>query len=254
MVLKHSKKTSLKKSPSKLSSKSSKKSKNSKKSTKSKKSPIKKESTRPESSLQRRVREHKEKKLAEQQAKIQEEISIKKEEERKHKIIYKYMEKLDQKFKERFTNGFWLWVDKPTKVISGKGIQYFRKLISNNPEKYKNKHLAEIVVISNHKDHGKEKHLFMNKDTWISCRISIFKINNKGEFPKKPDGCNWTWRTDDFKISKFSFKLINFLLDVINKDIYTCGTLSGEPLSFMVKNMKKRGVDFGDLLQPLSNV
>lgn len=201
------------------------------------------------------VRKRKEKELAEQQAKIQEELNAKKEEERKHKIIYNYMEKLAPKFKELFgkdSNGYRVWVDAPSKKIT-KPPKYFRDLLDKSPEKYKDKKYAEIYLKPHHKDHGKQTGLFRDPDTWIDCNIKVFKVGKNGKWTATY-GCKWTWRTDDFKVSKFSFKLINKLIEVVSNNIYTCGQLSGEPLSFMIKNMKKRGVKFGELLQPLTGV
>ncbi|MGL5934543.1 MAG: hypothetical protein ACRCZI_02855 [Cetobacterium sp.] len=243
----------------KSSKKSNKKSKKSLKLNIIKKSDSvkKSEPTKPESSLARRTRERKEREATAKETKKQEEIKAKKEEDRKHKIIYKYVDKLSEKLKEKFnnydgyTNGYRIWVDKPNAKLS-KPLNYYQDLLKKKPEKYKDKRYAEIYVKCYHKEHGKPTLLFRDPDTWIDASIKVFTVKNEKWVATL--ACKWTWRTDDFKLSKFSFKLMNKLLDVINKDIYTCGHLAGEPLSFMIKNMEKRGVDFGDLLQPLANV
>lgn len=254
----------LKLSKSKSSKRSPTKSKTSKKSKKSKKSPkheVKKQETKKqeinkkESSLARRVRERKERAEAEKLAKKQQEIDAQNEEERKHKVIYKYMEKLDAKLKETIGQGFWVWVDDPKfKKILDMGKSDLQKMILKNVDKYKGTRLAEIYIRSSHKDHGKKSMLFANKDTWINCAIGIFNIDDKGVL-KYMQGCIWSWRTDDFKISKFSYKLIRHLMHIIDRGIYKCGMLDGEPLSYMLKNMKQRGAKFPkDILVPLSGV
>jgi hypothetical protein len=125
-------------------------------------------------------------------------------------------------------------------------------MVEKNPKEYKGKYLVYVYFKPYFKDDPKG--MFMTADTWIDCNISIFPvINNKLDM--KPYGCNWTWRTDDFKLSKFSFDLIHFLIKIIKRKIYSCGQLSGEPLSFMIKYIKKEGVKFKPgLLEPLEGL
>ncbi|MGL5934912.1 MAG: hypothetical protein ACRCZI_04740, partial [Cetobacterium sp.] len=208
-----------------------------------------------ESSLQRRIREKKEKEQLETKKQKELEKAEEKEESRKHKIIYKYMENLEKKLTDKFgkhNQGYWFWNDNPKEKIFNKSITEFQNIVNKTPDKYKGKQLIDVTFIPYHNKRH-EKHIFKSQDTWLSCVIKVYTTNDKNQM-KVANSCNWTWRTDDFKLSKFSFKLLNFLIKVIAAGTYTCGQLSGEPLSFMVKNMKKRGVDFGDLLQPLANV
>ena len=254
-----SSKRPIKKSPKKSPKKTKKVSRN----KSSKKSPKKsdqkstsKVTPNKESSLQRRIREKREKEQLEIQKQKELQIAEEKEEVRKHKIIYKYMENLEKKLTDKFgkhNQGYWIWLDKPKEKIFNKAVTYFQDVVDKNPDIYKGKQLVDVTFIPYHNKRH-EKHIFKSPDTWISCNIKVYTVDNNGKLPNKPSGCNWTWWTDDFKLSKFSFKLLNFLIKVIAAGTYTCGQLSGEPLSFMVRNMKTRGVKFGDLLQPLANV
>jgi len=199
-------------------------------------------------------RERKEREAKERQAQEKAVIAAKKEEERKHKIIYEYVEKLDNKLKKTIDDGFFSFVDDPKFTKLCTSHQNIKKMLKSNPEKYAGRHIAEFYIKSYHNKRN-EKHLFHSQDTWISGHVYIYEIDNKGKYTNDPiGGGNFVWLTDDFKITKFSYKFYKFLMHVFDTGVYNFSDLGGVSLSFLINQLKKRGVKFDDILQPLAGV
>jgi len=200
-----------------------------------------------------RLREEKESnEKIEQQKAI---IAAKKEEERKHKIIMKYMIKLDKKLKETVGEGFFVWVDEPGFKKFNMDIDKLRKVLKKDVKKYAGKHLAYFYIKSFH-DIRDEDHLLIDKDTWIKAQCYVYIIGEDGTLNKRYSigGGDFVWTTNDFKITKPTFKFLEFLMHIFDKGLYHFTTLGGVTLDFIIDDLKEQGVEFGDVLQPLAGV
>jgi len=228
----------------------------SKKSKKYSKKSSKSDKKENESTFMRLYREEEEREAKELIAQKEAAKAEKKETERKHKIIMKYMVKLDKKLNETVGDGFYSWVDDPKFGKFSMSKEEVDEMVEQNPEKYAGRHLAEFYIKSFH-DKRKEKQLFFDKDTWLYVSIYVYNVKKNGKIEyTNSRGGNWVWRTDDFKITKFSFKFLEFLMrEVFDKEIYNFTDLGGVPLSFMIKCIKEEGFKFPEgILQPLAGV
>jgi len=231
------------------------KSKKSKKSSKKTSNPVSKKILN-ESTFARLQREREEQKAKE---KIEQEKAAKeaeKEYNRKCKIVYNYMEKVDKKLKDTIGRGFTVWVDDPKFTKFHMVTEDIEEITTKDPEKYAGRKFANIYINSFHKTHGKEKQFLFDKDAWATCSISVFKINKDGTINRKSGGgmANWVWTTDDFKITKITYKFIKFVMHVIDKGYYDFAFLGGVGLNFMINGMKEKGVRFDNVLEPLAGL
>jgi hypothetical protein len=214
----------------------------------------KKESLKNESIYDRVEREMREKEQKEIDEKKQIEHDRLKEEERKEKIIMKYLTKLDAKFDETQSTHFWSFPDRSGfKKLYATKLE-MEKFLSKTPEKYKNRKIAYFSVSFYH-DSPKTS-VFRQDGIWMGASVIIYTLDNDAKFSKKKKiwGCRWMWKTDDFKLTKFSFKLLETIMYPISEKITTCESLMGLPITYVVELLEKKGVDFGDVLQPLANV
>ena len=209
-----------------------------------------------EGSLSRRFKLDDKKEAKEAKAKIKAEEEAKKETERTDKIIYKYLTKLDQKFKETDTTHFWVWADRSDfkKIIKNK--TEMQVTISKNPEKYIGKHIANFSIQLEHKSKGKER-LFGDPDRWMSILLELYTIDKNGKISGSNDpfwACHWVWLTDDFKITKFSFKLLERIMRIVNTKKVQWPSLGGFSLHHVIKDIREKKFKIDDVLQPLAGV
>ena len=229
--------------------------------------PFKKSSKKYSKSLSSKEKENestfsmlqRERKEKEASAKLEQEKEMaiaKKEYEHKCKIVYNYMEKLDKKLKETIGDGFFVWIDDPKLTKFKISEDKIEKMAKNDPAKYADRSFAYFHFATYHDTHGKEKQLLIADDAWIKCSISICTLKKNGKIDR--DGCrgaNWIWRTDDFKITKFTYKFLYYVMQIIAADYYSFMQLGGVGLDNMINKMKKNGVKFPKgVLQPLAGV
>jgi hypothetical protein len=67
-------------------------------------------------------------------------------------------------------------------------------------------------------------------------------------------GGHFVWKTEDFKTTKFSFKLLEEIMRPVYNVKYDCTSLMGFQISDVIKDLKKNKVDLSDILKPLAKV
>ena len=209
-----------------------------------------------EGSLGRRFRLDDKKEAKEAKAKIKAEEEAKKEESRKHAIVRKYILNLEKKFKEVTpSTHFWVWLDKPGFKKIKSSFTEMQKMVSKNPEKYKGRNLAYFAIQFEYKNHGKET-IFGNPDAWLSTSLSIHTIDNDGLLvgKNKAWGCDWRWDTDDFKITKFSFKFLDRIMRIVETKKVQCPSIFGKRLSLVMEQIHEKRFKIDDVLQPLAGL
>jgi len=214
-----------------------------------------------ESSFLKRFRKIEEEEARKEMEKEKLAIAEEKEYERKCKIIYKYMVKLKKELEEKNMTHFWVFLDEPgfKRIVSP--FKTMKDYIKKNADKFKNKRIAYFASLLRTDEHG-EKMLFGPADIWIGISLNIYHIDNDGNIMGKNNscGCVFNWLTDDFKITKFSFKLLERIMYIVNTKLVTCPSLGGYALSSvinMIRNqyqLKKRNIGVDDLLVPLKGV
>ena len=160
--------------------------------------PFKKSSKKYSKSLSSKEKENestfsmlqRERKEKEASAKLEQEKEMaiaKKEYDRKCKIVYNYMEKLDKKLKETINKNFLVWADDPKFTKFKISRDDLEKMTKKDPTKYAGRDFASFYISSYHNTHGKEKQLLIADDAWIKCSISICTLKKNGKIDR--DGC-----------------------------------------------------------------
>lgn len=211
-----------------------------------------------EGSLSKRIRERKEREAKEKEEKKKAEEEAKKEEERKHKLIRKYMEKLDIKLKESGAYEFWVWCDrsdfKKMKMAGRDGVE---EMLKKDINKYIGRKIANIVIQTRHKEYG-IKTFLIDPEAWIRSHIIVFKIDKTAKVTQKTQhkSFNWEWHTDDFKISKPTFKLLEWLMYVVADNNFSAGGIQGTTLEHLLDYLKnKKNIKIPkDVFQPLAGI
>lgn len=181
------------------------------------------------------------------------EVDKVKEEKRKEKIIVKYLTKLEERLTEADTYHFWVFPDRAgfKKIYSS--VNNMEKMLLKNPEKFKNRSIAYFAIQLYHNCNKNSP--FKKSGIWMSVSLSIFQMDDKANLHGETgNGCHWAWKTDDFKLTKFSFKLLETIMYPINDRVTSCESLMGLSITYVVDLLEKKGADFTDVLQPLANI
>ena len=220
---------------------------------------IKKVSKRPndkkESAWDKTRRESKEKEERELEEERQRKIEESEEKQRVDNIARRYTEKLYTQLEEKGVDSFWVfpWKSGFKKLsMTKKEVQ---KLVKENPKKYQNKTICYTAIHAHHNE--EETRIHRSNGTWLGVSLVITKltvVDNIDDDDNKYWGCHFIWANDDFKITKFSFKLLEIITKAVDERKYECPSIFGIPIAVVIKNMKKKKVDFGDSLNPLANI
>lgn len=197
-----------------------------------------------------RLYDEKEKKLAQdvQDAELAKQV----EKKRMRKIVVPYLDELQERLVKDNLLYFWIFPDKPgfTK-IKGYSWTQMENLLKSNVEKYKNRLIANVNIRFYHND--KPKSMFLREDIHLTTDINVYPIDKNGVMcgHERGWGIGVAWRPEDFKISKFSFKLMELLYVTAVNKTYTNATMYGYPFSSVIDALHEYKVKTGNLLQPL---
>jgi len=175
---------------------------------------------------------------------------------RTDKIIVPYLDKLQDTLVEKNLLYFWVFQDEPGFIKHKyKGYNAVQKMILNNVSKYANRTISSVSINFYHNDMAKNTNT-KNYYYYLRIDINIFHIDAKGILngDGASTGADIAWAADDFKLSKFSFKLLYVLLNAIVSQRYDYTSFTGIPLTYIVKDLQKIGVDFVNTLVPLPGV
>ena len=186
---------------------------------------------------------------------LEKEKAGKKEKDRIRIIIDKYLDSLDTQLDEKELYSFWTFPDRTGfKKYKNKSLKDIQRIVNKDIDQYKNRNIAKIHVKPFH--HEKSDSMHGKVGVLLSVGISIFPIDNNGVLNGKDNawGCDFTWHDYDFKISKFSFKLLERILESVQKHDLTGSYFIGTPFTNIVYHLKKLKVNLEDVLSPLAGV
>ena len=217
--------------------------------------PIKQTKVKKESPLEKISREMEEeytKKTKEAEAK---QITYEKELTKKKELITEYLDQLEERLIEKKQRGFWTFPDRTGFKKISASTDKIEKMLNKDYNKYIGRQIAEYVIAF----HQNKKPDSMHKSSglWLSVTIRMYDIKDKGgklvlDLDKE---CDIAWNTDDFKISKFSFKLVERFMKPLAEKKTSCVSILGKSLKFVLDRYKKDAkIDFSDVLQPLKNI
>ena len=208
-----------------------------------------------ESALARVSREYDEREVAEVERKKQKEIDDKKEYERRRKIIIPYLKNLREQVLEKNLRNFWAFPDNATfKKIKCNSIQEMQKKLDKNPDLYAGR---KICFITLHFEQNKPDDSWHRRDdTWFGVFIDGFNIDENGKLimGRQKFGGHYVWKTKDFAITKFSFKLLEKTMRLMETNKLRLKSIMGFNMDFVVKKLKEQKIDISDLFQPLAGI
>lgn len=182
------------------------------------------------------------------------EIADKKEKIRIRNIITPYLDNLDTQLDEKDAWNFWTFPDRSGfKKYKNKSLADMKKMVSKDVEKYKNRNIVLFKICSY--QHDKKGSMFESTGVRLAVGITVFPIDKTGTFViNKSYSCDLSWEDVDFKITKFSFKFLEKIMDVIVKHRLSYPSIIGTPIRYMLIDLKKLKVNLSDVLKPLTGV
>ena len=208
-----------------------------------------------ETKVRKFLRELKEREDKEIRDKKQKAIDDKKEYERRRKIIIPYLDNLKRQINEKELRNFWAFPDNAVfKKIKCNSIQKMQKILDKNPSHYAGR---KICFITLHFEQNEDDNSLHRKgDTWFGVNIDGFNIDKNGKLIKglQKFGGHFVWKTKDFALTKFSFKLLERIMRSMAIDNLRFPSIAGFDMDFIKKILKGMKVDTSDIFQPLAGI
>ena len=221
----------------------------------SSKKEISKVSEKKESNYDRVRREYLEQEAIAKAEKEREEMEAKKEYDRKKSIIIPYLDKLQKKIEDKDLYNFWvLSEDKKFKKHSGTIIDV-KNILKKYPERYAGKRIFCITMHFN--QHEEDTSWHRRGDTWFGLDIYGFMVGKNGEMQStKEVGGNIVWKTNDFAITKFSFKLLAEITRIMEmKKIHVPNMVGFSLFDILTDIFRRRKIAVSkDVLNPLEGI
>lgn len=218
--------------------------------------PIKKKSIQKESDFDKRWQDRENTRIEKEKEADEKKISAEKELVRKHELITNYLNNLESKiYEDKQGAGFWTFPDRTGFKRIYKSTNSIEKILNKDPKKYNGRSIVEYSILFHQNE--KPNSMSRNAGLWLNVTIrsyTIKKVNNRLML-KLGNQCDIAWTTNDFAISKFSFKLIERFMEPIVYGKMLCVSILGKSLRYVLDRYKKEtNVDFSDVLQPMKTL
>lgn len=174
----------------------------------------------------------------------------KKEKERQQKVITKYLDKLEAQVKEKEIKNFWVFMDAPGfKKISTLNKEDMQIFIFKNPEKFVNRQLAHIRMEFYQNDNSLKQN-----GTFLFVAMAVYNIDKQGtlEGDHEAEICRIIWKANDFKLTKFSLKLIEAMIRPVAAGKVDVISYYGQTITSVIKKFKDHGVNLYKYCEPLA--
>lgn len=179
-------------------------------------------------------------------------LELSKEEiaEKNYDTIEEYMAKLRTTLSEKKILSFWTFADRSGfKKIRNMSFQEMQDAMHADVNQYKNRQVCMIRM--NPRDKADKFGTWLYTNVWVITTDD--KANMKGKKVKE-NSCGFMWKEEDFKVTKFSLKLVEAIMHPIADNIHSCSNMSGFHITKIIKDLKKKGVDLSEHLSPLANL
>ncbi|MGL5936536.1 MAG: hypothetical protein ACRCZI_13060 [Cetobacterium sp.] len=196
-----------------------------------------------------KIKDEEDKKKEAIEAEKQEKLYVKKME----KIITPYIKDLEKKIIDKKQNIFFIWADKEYKPIY-KTRKEIEETMSKNPEKYIGRSILQInIQFLYTKRNTIIAHGLVNSDTWMRVFIQYYEFEKYIKFSNSyRNGCNMSWLTHDFEITKYSLDFVKFVAKQIAGMKLNCGSIDGVQIKNLLEKFKKKNIKVPkDILKPL---
>lgn len=172
--------------------------------------------------------------------------------EHNEEVIKKYMEKIDSKIKENKLESFWIFPETGFTKKYRKTFTEIEKMTKKSPEKYSGKTILDIRLMTLHNDY---ESIPGKKGAWLVVDISAFPINKIGEMINDDSwGIGIQWKEEDFKIGKFTFKMLEHLADIMYKKKLEITGSFGMRFKSFLKQLKLEKINIDSYLTPLEDL
>ena len=208
-----------------------------------------------ESSLQKTRRMRLEKEAKEIQDKKDKAKADLEEKMRRAEIIRPYLTKLEAKIKEKNLYKFWTFTDRSGFKKIHASMKEIKQLVKSDIERFKRRKIAAFTISFYHND--AENTLHRSLDIWLGVSFTVYEMDNdcRMDNPKyRAMGGHYIWKTEDFKTTKFSFKLLEEIMRPVVDEKYDCTSLMGFRVTEVIKDLKKIKVNLSDILNPLAGI
>lgn len=131
-------------------------------------------------------------------------------------------------------------------------LDYFgmQKYVKTNKIKYQNQKIASFTI--DLKDDSK-RFSWHDRNTWINVKIIIFHMDNECNMSTIPAwGVNLIWTSNDFKTTKFSFALIQNIMQIIINNKYIFNNFTEVKITKALEILHTNNYDLSNLLFPLN--
>jgi len=177
-------------------------------------------------------------------------LSDKKIENKNTEIISEHVDKIIKSLKEKKIFSFWTFADRSGfKKIKGMSFKDMQKTLKSDIEKYKNRQICEIKILPYAKP---DKY-----GTWLSIGIWSITTDDEANMEGKAvknNGCGIMWKEQDFRVTKFSLKLIEAITHIIADGKHSCSNMTGFHVEKVLKDLKGKKIDLSDHLTPLAGL
>ena len=171
-------------------------------------------------------------------------------EDKNTQIISEHVAKISKSLKEKGIFSFWTFADRSGfKKIKGMSFKDMQKSMKADIEKYKNRQICEIKIMTHDKP---DKY-----GTWLVVSILAITTDNEANMRGKSvknNGCGIMWKEQDFKFTKFSLKLVGAIMHVIADGKHSCSNLTGFHIEKVIKDLNNKKIDLSDHLTPLAGL
>lgn len=214
-------------------------------------------SKKEEDSYEKRESAREQKRELEKERKKQQELEAEEERLRQEEIVMDYLDNLKEQIDKKDSWSFWTFPDRSGfKKLKNMDSKKMQKLIHEDLDKYKNRRVVSFGIADIHRNTSptSQRNQF---GTMLAVKLRVWTINDDGSFSKRPRdnwGADFTWEVEDFKTTKFSFKLLERIMEPVAAKKITCVSLTGYPIAALIKDLKKLKYDLSDILNPLAGL
>ncbi len=163
------------------------------------------------------------------------------------KVVKEYIESLDKQLKEKKLFSFCVFPEQGFKNKMRESTEELKKLTKKEAGKHEYIACIKINTLNDQRDS-----ILGKAGGWLYASINVIPIDKDGKWlSKKGWNTNMHWKVDDFKITKFSLKLLETLMQyVIRKKLEIAGTF-GVPFNELVEELGYKKIDISSIFTPL---
>ena len=210
-------------------------------------------SKKKEDVLEKIVRQRKEAEMRAAKKLKEKELAEIAEHKRLESIVYPYLDKLYKQLREKESMSFWTFPDRAGfKKLKNMSFDDIQKMVKSDVKKYANRKICFISILTHHR--SPKDSIIREHGILLNVIFTVFQMDDKcnlhGDI--KTNGCAIRWLDEDFKITKLTFKLLETIMHPIADFKHKCSDLIGFPLGKVIADLQRKGVDFTDVLTPLS--